>query len=221
MYINFECTLPLPTPLCLITMLRIYSVLVDTITNNVSVPVTPILFFFYVWIYFWWYVMVVFVQPLHLENSRARVLCQHRFIYHGYAAGVSVTRDIYAILCSWFAVRLCFAFRTRPKNMMTKHNGNPFRVTDPLWGNPSVIPLAKGRHWRKIWIILQTVLYTKVSACAVITKCVFTMTSSKWKFFSALLALYAGNSRLTSKFPTQRASNADFDVSLMWVRNSC
>ena len=140
-------------------------------------------FFFYVWVYFWWYFMVVFVQPLHLENSRARVLCQHRFIYHGYAAGVSVTKDIYAILCSWFAVRLCFAFRTRPKKHDDETQWKPFPRYWPSVGNPLVIPLAKGRHWRKIWIILQTVLYTKVSACAVITKCVFTMTSSKWKFF--------------------------------------
>ena len=35
--------------------------------------------------------------------------------------------------------------------------------------------------------------------------------------FSALLALCAGNSPVTCVFPAQRASNADFDVSLMWV----
>ena len=35
--------------------------------------------------------------------------------------------------------------------------------------------------------------------------------------FSALLAACAENSPVTGKFSSQRASNADFDVSLMWV----
>ena len=39
--------------------------------------------------------------------------------------------------------------------------------------------------------------------------------------FSALLVACAGNSPVTSKFPSQRASSADFDVSLMWIRISC
>ena len=39
--------------------------------------------------------------------------------------------------------------------------------------------------------------------------------------FSALLAVYAGNSSVTGEFPSQRASNADLYVSLMWVRISC
>ena len=46
------------------------------------------------------------------------------------------------------------------------------------------------------------------------------MTSSNG-FFSDLLALCAGNSSATGDFPPQRASYADFDVPLMWVRKSC
>ena len=39
--------------------------------------------------------------------------------------------------------------------------------------------------------------------------------------FSVLLALCPGNSQVTGDFQSQRASNADFDVSLMWVHISC
>ena len=39
--------------------------------------------------------------------------------------------------------------------------------------------------------------------------------------FSVILALCAGNLLVTGKFPSQKVSNADFDVSLMWVRLSC
>ena len=39
--------------------------------------------------------------------------------------------------------------------------------------------------------------------------------------FSALLALCEGNSPVTGEFPSQRDSNSDFGVSLMWVRISC
>ena len=46
------------------------------------------------------------------------------------------------------------------------------------------------------------------------------MTSSDGSF-SALLVLCAGNSQITGEFPSQKASNVDFDVSLMWVRLSC
>ena len=42
----------------------------------------------------------------------------------------------------------------------------------------------------------------------------FMMTSSNGSF-SALLALCAGNLPVSGQFPSQRASNADFDVSLM------
>ena len=49
-------------------------------------------------------------------------------------------------------------------------------------------------------------------------------TSSWWRHkmepFSALLTLCAGNSPVTGAFPSQRTSNADFDVSMMWVRIS-
>ena len=37
---------------------------------------------------------------------------------------------------------------------------------------------------------------------------------------SALLALCAGNSPVTGEFPSQRASNEDFDVALVQVRMS-
>ena len=47
------------------------------------------------------------------------------------------------------------------------------------------------------------------------------MSISWWRHqmevFSALVALCAGNSPVTAKFPAQRASNVDFDVSLMWA----
>ena len=43
----------------------------------------------------------------------------------------------------------------------------------------------------------------------------------KWKLFSALLALCAGNSLVTGEFPSQRTNNVEFDVSLIWVRPSC
>ena len=39
--------------------------------------------------------------------------------------------------------------------------------------------------------------------------------------FLALLALCAGNSPVIGEFPSQRVSNADNDVYLMWVRISC
>ena len=39
--------------------------------------------------------------------------------------------------------------------------------------------------------------------------------------FSALLVLCVGNSLVTSEFSSQRASNADFDVSLIRVCTSC
>ena len=39
--------------------------------------------------------------------------------------------------------------------------------------------------------------------------------------FSALLALCAGNSPVTGEFPSQRTSDADFDVSLIWDRIRC
>ena len=49
------------------------------------------------------------------------------------------------------------------------------------------------------------------------------MTSSNGSFFRATmsLALCAGNSPVTGEFPSQRASNADFDISLMWVLINC
>ena len=44
---------------------------------------------------------------------------------------------------------------------------------------------------------------------------------SSWRHhleaFNAQLVLCAGNSPVTGEFPLQRASNADFDVSFMWV----
>ena len=42
-----------------------------------------------------------------------------------------------------------------------------------------------------------------------------------WKFFSTFLAFCAGNSPVTGEFPSQRASNTDFYVSMMWVRIRC
>ena len=41
-------------------------------------------------------------------------------------------------------------------------------------------------------------------------------------FFLTLLALFAGNfyRRVIGEFPSERASNADFDVSLIWLRIS-
>ena len=49
----------------------------------------------------------------------------------------------------------------------------------------------------------------------------FMMTSSNGSFLPALLVLCAGNSPVTGEFPSQRASNADFDFSLMWVHINC
>ena len=43
----------------------------------------------------------------------------------------------------------------------------------------------------------------------------------KLKLFSALLALCARNPLVIGKFPSQRASYEDFDVSLLWVCKSC
>ena len=39
--------------------------------------------------------------------------------------------------------------------------------------------------------------------------------------FFSLLALCAGNSPVTGEFLSQKVSNADFDVSLMWVSTNC
>ena len=39
--------------------------------------------------------------------------------------------------------------------------------------------------------------------------------------FPVLLALFSGNLSVTGEFLLQRASDADFDVSVMWVRISC
>ena len=39
--------------------------------------------------------------------------------------------------------------------------------------------------------------------------------------FSALLALCARNSSVTNEFPSQRASNVDFNVPLIQVHMSC
>ena len=38
---------------------------------------------------------------------------------------------------------------------------------------------------------------------------------------SVLLAICVGNSPVTGEFPSKRASNTDFNVSLIWVRISC
>ena len=46
------------------------------------------------------------------------------------------------------------------------------------------------------------------------------MMSSNGVFF-ALLYLYVGISSVTGEFPSHRESNADFDVSAMWVYISC
>ena len=43
----------------------------------------------------------------------------------------------------------------------------------------------------------------------------------KSKLFSALLALCAENSPVAGEFPSQRASNSDFDVSLILGHMSC
>ena len=45
--------------------------------------------------------------------------------------------------------------------------------------------------------------------------------SHQMEAFSELLALCVENSPVTDEFLSQKASNADFDVSLMWVRLSC
>ena len=44
--------------------------------------------------------------------------------------------------------------------------------------------------------------------------------SSNGSFYPVTGPLF-GNSPVTGEFPIQRSSNADFDVSLMWVRISC
>ena len=46
------------------------------------------------------------------------------------------------------------------------------------------------------------------------------MTLSNGRFCRVIGPL-CGNSPVTGEFPSQRASNADFDVSLKWVRISC
>ena len=43
----------------------------------------------------------------------------------------------------------------------------------------------------------------------------------RMEVFSAILALCARNSPVTDEFPSQRTSNAHFDVSLMWVYKNC
>ena len=50
--------------------------------------------------------------------------------------------------------------------------------------------------------------------------CPFSLWRHQMEAFSALMSLCAGNSPVTGELPSQSASNAGFDVSLMWVRIS-
>ena len=54
------------------------------------------------------------------------------------------------------------------------------------------------------------------------SKCILSWRSHQREAdFSALLTLCAGHSPVTGTFPSEKPSNADFAVSLAWVRISC
>ena len=74
------------------------------------------------------------------------------------------------------------------------------------------------------WLLLFLAPGYCLKQCRFISKGTTQSSASWWSYqleaFSALQALCVGNSLVNGEFLSQRASNADVDVSLMWVRIS-
>ena len=67
---------------------------------------------------------------------------------------------------------------------------------------------------------LSGMTLTALSSARLLASSRFMMASS-YGSFSALLVLCTENSPVTCEFPSQRVSNADFDISLMWFCIGC